>query len=125
MSTKYTTLRDLSGPLPVPPLLALQEEDLAALWPDMGSVRSHARSILDGIHFTAGAFLDRDLARLDACPALAWHPQADDMLAERLAQAGLSVHEPLAVRSSGSIEDGGAHTFRVIAHDRQSYARSC
>ncbi|WP_445288194.1 PEP/pyruvate-binding domain-containing protein [Variovorax atrisoli] len=114
MSSKYRTLVALSHTVPVPALFALDDAQLAALWVDHGAVRAQAQEVLAGIRLTAGAFLDRDLDRLEAIPSPRWADDADERLAACMQAAGLSPATPLAVRSSGGIEDGAAHSFAGI-----------
>lgn len=114
MSSKYRTLVGLSHAVPVPALFALDEELLDELWTNHGAMREEAQEVFAGIRLTAGAFLDRDLGRLDAVAAPQWADDADARLADLLARAGLSAAHALAVRSSGGIEDGAAHSFAGI-----------
>lgn len=114
MSSKYRTLAALSHAVPVPALFALDDDLLAALWLNHATVREQAQEVLAGIRLTAGAFLDRDLERLEAIAAPLWAHDADDRLAAHMAAAGLSAMDALAVRSSGGIEDGAAHSFAGI-----------
>lgn len=114
MSSKYRTLAALSGTVPVPALFALEEAQLAGLWCNFEAVRGQVRAVLDNIRLTAGAFLDRHLDQLDAIEPLQWAADADARLAALLSAAGLSLADALAVRSSGGIEDGAAHSFAGI-----------
>jgi len=114
MSSKYRTLVALSHAVPVPALFALDDAQLAALWPNHGALRDEVQEVFASIRLTAGAFLDRDLERLDAVAAPQWAADADARLAAHLAAAGLSAADALAVRSSGGIEDGAAHSFAGI-----------
>ena len=66
MSSKYRTLVALSHAVPVPALFALDDAQLAALWPNHAAMREEAQEVFVSIRLTAGAFLDRDLDRLDA-----------------------------------------------------------
>ncbi|RQP21741.1 PEP/pyruvate-binding domain-containing protein [Piscinibacter terrae] len=113
-SGKYATLQALSGQLPIPAFFGLQEAQRARLWLNAEAIQAEAQAILHNIHFTAAAFLDRDLAQLDACAPLAWHPEADQVLLEWLAAAGLAPDAQLAVRSSASIEDGTVNSFAGV-----------
>ncbi|WAC71673.1 PEP-utilizing enzyme [Roseateles sp. SL47] len=114
MSGKFSTLQALSGRLPVPTLFALSDDRLDRLWSNRAEVQAEAAAALHHLHITAAAFLDRDLATLASTAPLLWRPDANAVLEELLSGAGLSVDTPVAVRSSGGIEDGASHSFAGI-----------
>lgn len=106
MSGKYNQLKKLGAHLPVPPLTAVTEQDLAAWWENHGAMRHVIERILTTINVTSSAFLDEHLDELAGVIRPRWRPEARQLLAARLSEAGLAFEEPLAVRSSCSVEDG-------------------
>lgn len=111
MSGKYNQLRKLGGHLPVPPLTAVTEEDLALWWDNHGAMHHAIERILTTITVTSSAFLDEHLAELAEVIRPRWRAEASQLLALRLSEAGLGIDEPLAVRSSSSVEDAYNHSY--------------
>lgn len=111
MSGKYHQLKRLSANLPVPPLTAVTEHDLASWWSNHGDIRHAIERILATISVTSAAFLDEHLDEIAAVMRPRWHPDAQQAIAARLGEVGLGLAEPLAVRSSASIEDAYDHSY--------------
>ncbi len=111
MSSKYQTLRTLAAQFSVPRLLAITEQDLASLWQNHRTMHLAVERILTEINLTSSAFLDEHLSELESVLRPQWCSNADAAIAARLAQAGLSAEELLAVRSSGAVEDSQDHSY--------------
>ena len=111
MSGKYNQLRKLGAHLPVPPFTAVTEQDLAAWWENHGAMRHAIERIFTTINVTSSAFLDEHLDELAGVVRPRWRPEARQLLAARLGEAGLGFEEPLAVRSSCSVEDAHDHSY--------------
>lgn len=111
MSGKYSQLKKLGAHLPVPPLTAVTEEDLAAWWENHGAMRHAIERILTTIKITSSAFLDEQLDELQEVIRPLWRPEARALLGARLREAGLGFDESLAVRSSCSMEDAYDHSY--------------
>lgn len=114
MTSKYETLRALSGRLPVPTLSALSDADFAILWCDFTKRTKEIADIFQTVQLTAGAFLDDHIARIDSLSRFEWSEAADDHLRVRLRESGFTAQTQLAVRSSASVEDGTTHSFAGI-----------
>jgi rifampicin phosphotransferase len=114
MPSKHERLQKLSATLPVPPLFALGEAELAQLWTNHAAMHAAIDGTIRQIHTTAAAFLDEHIDEIGRklCPA--WAPCADDWLLKALQQAGLRADEAVAVRSSGSGEDSLRQSFAGI-----------
>ncbi|MFH7397123.1 hypothetical protein, partial [Pseudomonas syringae group genomosp. 7] len=61
MSSKYSTLKHLSGDLPVPALSALLDADYRVLWQVFASRKQAIEDTLNTVRITAGAFLDEHM----------------------------------------------------------------
>jgi hypothetical protein len=92
-------------------LVCVAESDFPLLWTNYASVRARIDAIFSAINLTAAAFLDLHLVELEEAVRLIWSENADALLAQRLAEAGLGTDMPLAVRSSSALEDAREHSF--------------
>ncbi|VTU34523.1 Phosphoenolpyruvate synthase [Variovorax sp. PBL-H6] len=111
MPGKYNQIKKLGVRLAVPPLTAVTEQDLAAWWENHGAMRHAIERILTTINVTSSAFLDEHLDELQSVIRPLWRPEAQELLGARLREAGLGFDEPLAVRSSCSVEDAYDHSY--------------
>ncbi|RMV71050.1 hypothetical protein ALP05_200026 [Pseudomonas caricapapayae] len=114
MSGKYLTLKMLAQHTPVPTLVGLQEIDFKKLWDNYEDLLHQLQDVLQAIQLTAGAFLDKHLETLQLLGPVQWRPDARNYLESCLTEAGINIQQPLAVRSSSSIEDGTSHSFAGI-----------
>ncbi|WP_186102579.1 PEP/pyruvate-binding domain-containing protein [Burkholderia gladioli] len=118
MTSKFDTLKALGQHLPVPRLTALTDADFAILWRDYAARETAIADLLSTVQVTAAAFLDQHIERIAVLAELEWSDQADRLLMQRLAEAGLDIGTKLAVRSSASVEDGERHSFAGIFSTR-------
>lgn len=114
MASKHERLLQLSAVLPVPPLVALTDADLARLWTNHASMRAGIDARILQIHSTASAFLDEHIEEIRQLLHPAWAADAPAWLEQSLRQAGLRPDEPMAVRSSGSGEDSQRQSFAGV-----------